>query len=68
MGEKLIQIHQSPLNPPDRATTISSLINNWMNDRASPGCGRQGNARGCHTDIENIDNQYSQSIVGSRER
>ena len=40
-------IHQSPLNPPDCATTISCLIKNGMNDRTSPGCGRQGNACGC---------------------
>ena len=47
MAEKQTHIHQSHLNPPDRATTILSLIKNGMNDRASQGCGRQGNARGC---------------------
>ena len=31
MGEKQIHIHQSPLNPPDRTTTISSLLKNVMN-------------------------------------
>ena len=33
MGEKQIRIRQSPLNPPDCATTISRLITNGMNGR-----------------------------------
>ena len=65
MGDKQTHIHQSPLNTPDRATTISSLIKNRMNDRASPGCGRQGNARGC--DITPTS-RILIIIVGSRER
>ena len=31
---------------------IPSVIKNVMNDRASPGCGRQGNARGCDTHVD----------------
>ena len=33
MGEKQIRIRQSPLNPPDCATTISRRITNGMNGR-----------------------------------
>ena len=33
MGEKQIRIRQSPLHPPDCATTISRLITNGMNGR-----------------------------------
>ena len=33
MGEKQIRIRQSPLNPPDCATTISRLITHGMNGR-----------------------------------
>ena len=41
MGEKQTHIHQSSSN------SARSRHSYGMNDRASPGCGRQGNTRGC---------------------